>query len=106
MLAGLPWMVHAAMSRGFTFSRVGLASFPVRATLRGMRAAELVNSEVQADVLIQVDARPFTALGVHYLMKFDRFVSEHGESYVVQSSRPKFDGETLMFHACLCRGGT
>ena len=107
MLAGSPWWLLGLMGRPFVFSRGGVVLVPsVLGTFRGLRAAELVNSEVQADGLLVIDARPFTELGILYLMKFDRFLSQAGESYTVQQSRISYDGTTATFHKALVRGGT
>lgn len=107
MLGGSPWWLIEAMGRPFVFSRNGVVLVPeVKGTFRGLRAAELVNSEVQADGLLIIDARPFTELGILYLMKFDRFLSQNGESYAVQQSRISYDGTTSVFHKAYVRGGT
>jgi len=107
MLGGSPWWILGLMGRPFAFTRGSVVLVPsVLCTFRGLRAAELVNSEVQADGLLIIDARPFTALGILYLMKFDRFLSQNGESYTVQQSRISYDGTTATLHKALVRGGT
>jgi len=104
MLGPHPRLLLQQMGRPFTFKRDAL-EVPVTAFLRGLRAAELVNSEVQADASITVDAAPLTAAGVPYMLKFDRLVSALGESYTVQDSHTAYDGEALVFHEALVRGG-
>lgn len=107
MLAGSPWWLVEKMGRDFMFTRGGSVLISaVRGTFRGLRAVELLNSEIQADGLLIIDARPFTELGVLYLMKFDRFLTQNGESFTVQQSRISYDGTTAVFHKALVRGGT
>lgn len=105
MLGASPWWLHSVMSRPFTFERSGM-TIPVRVTLRNVRAGELLNSDVQADAFVVCDARPLTAAGIRYLMKFDRFISDLGESYTVQEARVSFDGETPVFLKAFVRGAT
>jgi len=104
VLGGHPRTVLNMMGRDFTFQR-GAVSLVVKCFLRGLRAAELVNSEVQADALVVVDAKPLTDAGIPYLLKFDRLVSAIGEIYTVQASRVAFDGTSPVFHKAYIRGG-
>jgi len=105
MLGNHPRKVLALLGRPFTFKRDAL-EVPVTAFVRGLRAEELVNSELQAGVGLTVDAVPLTAAGVPYLLKFDRLVAADGQSYTVQDSRTAYDGTALVFHDVVAVGGT
>ena len=108
MLGTSPRALLQQMGRPFTWQRPGgvPAGVPVIGFLRGIRAAELVNSDLEADALVVVDAAPLAAAGVEYLLKFDRLVSATGEAYTVEASRVAFDGTAPVFHKAYVRGGT
>lgn len=105
MLGANPRKLLALMGRPFTFKRDAL-EVPVTVFVRGLRADQLVNSELQSGIGLTVDAVPLTAAGVPYLRKFDRLVSALGESYTVQDSRAAYDGEALVFHDVVAIGGS
>jgi hypothetical protein len=103
MLGAQPRSVLLMLGRQFIFKR-GAVEIPVYGSLRGTRAGELVNSDVQANAFVTLDPVPLAAAGINYLLKFDRLTTNFGESYTVQDVHIAFDGEAPVFHKAYVQG--
>lgn len=105
MLGPSPLALHRVLARPFTFRR-NLTEIPgVLVFFRGIRAGELVNSETQANAFAVIDPTLIRAAGIQYLLKFDRLVSDIGESYTVQDARVSFDASEPVFFKAFVMGG-
>lgn len=89
-----------AIGRPMTLKRGGAELATFSGVLRGLTAAELVNSADQGDMLLFI---PAAQIGVTVPKKFDRVIAK-GREFTIQRVRECYDGEELAAFKAYVRG--